>query len=81
MSQMPDKHEIRQDRHLRWMMRAGIPIALIAIASLWIGQAIGSSGLGILFFITLPIALVLGLAYNIRFMFLANRLRNKNDER
>ncbi|HEY5718507.1 MAG TPA: hypothetical protein VIS52_08425, partial [Motiliproteus sp.] len=72
------KQQIRQDRHLRWMMHAGIPIALIAIVSLWLGQTLGSRALGMLFVVSLPAALLLGLAYNIRYLMLANRLRDKD---
>jgi len=76
-SPLSDKPQIRQDRHLRWMMRAGIPIALIAVASLWLGQTLGSKGLGLLFLICMPLAIGLGLAYNLRFAILSYRLRQK----
>ena len=80
MKSILNKKEIRQDPMLRWIMWAGLPIAVIAVAALWLGQTLGSPGLGVLFVITMPIALVLGLAYNVRYMILANRARNKDKQ-
>jgi len=80
MQPLTDKQQIRQDHHLRWMMWAGLPIALIAVASLWIGGSIGSPGLGLLFFISMPIALTLGLAYNVRYAILSHRQRKKDTD-
>ncbi|WP_207062694.1 hypothetical protein [Motiliproteus sp. SC1-56] len=72
---MTDKQSIRADRHLQWMMRLGLPLAAIAIASLWLGRALESPGIGLLFFIALPLALAIGFAYNIRYIILAHRQR------
>lgn len=69
---------VRADRHLKWMMKLGIPLAIIAIASLWLGRYLESPGLGLLFFICLPLALVLGFAYNIRFLLLTHRQKQKD---
>ncbi|WP_210397339.1 hypothetical protein [Motiliproteus sediminis] len=80
MKKIINKPQIRQDRHLRWMMHAGIPIAIIAVGSLWLGRTIGSPALGMLFLVAMPAALALGLAYNIRFMILANRARKQDKQ-
>jgi hypothetical protein len=72
-----DKQAIRADKYLRLMMTTGIPLALIALLSLWVGQYLGSSGIGVLFLITFPLALVIGFAYNIRYVMLAARQRRQ----
>jgi hypothetical protein len=74
---MTDNTSIRADRHLQWMMRLGLPLAAIAIASLWLSRYLESPGIGLLFFVSLPLALILGFAYNLRYLILAQR-RKKN---
>lgn len=74
---MTDLPNLRADRHLKWMMWLGLPLALIAIASLWLGRYLESPGIGLLFFVTLPPALILGFAYNVRYIIL-NQRRKKN---
>jgi len=76
MSQI-DRKEIRSDKWMRRFMYSGIPIALISIASLWLGQWLGSPALGKLFIVSATAALVIGLAYNIRFVMLAVRQQQK----
>lgn len=68
-----DRQAIRSDKYLRLMMKTGIPLALISIVSLWLARTIGSDGLGLLFFITCPLALAIGFGYNIRYVSLAVR--------
>ncbi|MEH6469969.1 MAG: hypothetical protein V7752_01855 [Halopseudomonas sp.] len=68
-----DKQAIRADKYLRLMMQIGIPLALISVVSLWMARQLGSDGLGLLFFITCPLALTIGFAYNIRYVSLAVR--------
>ena len=73
-----DKQAVRADKYLRLMMKIGIPLALISIVSLWLSRSLGSDGLGLLFFITCPLALAIGFAYNIRYVSLA--VRRKRDQ-
>lgn len=74
-----DKQAVRADKYLRLMTKIGIPMALISIVSLWLSRSLGSDGLGLLFFITCPLALAIGFAYNIRYVSLAiRRQRDKN---
>lgn len=79
MSQI-DKKAIRSDRWMRRFMLSGIPLALISIVSLWVGQWLGSPALGKLFIVTAAGAIVIGLAYNIRFVMLAVRQQQKTDK-
>lgn len=68
-----DKKSIRRDGLLRFCMRAGIPLSIIAVMSLWIGQYAGSPVLGKVFIISAALAVVIGLVYNTRFMILSIR--------
>lgn len=68
-----DKKAIRRDPLLRVCMYAGIPASVLAVFSLWVGQAIGSSLLGLLFLFSTAIAIVAGLVYNVRFVMLSVR--------
>ncbi|QEW08110.1 hypothetical protein [Nitrincola iocasae] len=68
-----DKKVIRQDPFLRICMKTGIPLSIIAVISLWTGQSIGSAVLGMLFIVSASLAIVIGLAYNIRFVMLSIR--------
>lgn len=80
MSQI-DKKEIRRDIWMRRFMYSGIPIAIIAILSLWLGQWLASPALGKLFIVSASAALVIGLIYNVRFVILSVRqLKKKNQE-
>jgi hypothetical protein len=72
-----DKQAIRADKYLRLMMKTGLPLALIALLSLWAGRVFGSPGIGLLFFISCPLALLIGFAYNIRYVMLAVRQRRQ----
>ena len=76
-----DKAAIRADGWLRWMMRIGIPLALISIFSLWAGRYFSSPLLGLIFVVTLPVALTIGFAYNIRYVMLSMRQRKAYQQR
>ena len=71
-----DRGEIRNDSYLQWMKKLGIPLAVVCIAALWLGHTFNHPALGTLFFVTLPVTLLIGFAYNVRFVMLAVR-RNK----
>ncbi len=75
-----DKQAIRADKYLRLMMKIGIPLALISVTSLWLARQLGSDGLGLLFFITCPLALAIGFAYNIRYVSLAVRRQRQQQK-
>lgn len=75
-----DKPQIRDDRILKLMMRVGIPLALISVISLWASNYLGSAGIGLLFFVCAPLALLIGFAYNIRYVMLLVRQR-RNQQR
>ena len=68
-----DKKMIRQDPFLRICMKTGIPLSIIAVISLWTGQYAGSAALGMLFIFSAALAIVIGLAYNVRFVMLSIR--------
>lgn len=78
---MVDKREIRKDRYLQLMTKTGIPLAIISVLSLWAGRYFGSPGLGMLFFVTCPLAMAIGLAYNIRYVMLAVRKQREEKEK
>ncbi|MFT6914904.1 MAG: putative lipid-binding transport protein (Tim44 family) [Motiliproteus sp.] len=71
------KPEINTDPALKLMMRVGIPLALLSVLSLWASSYFGAPGIGLLFFITAPLALLIGFAYNIRFVMLLVRKRRQ----
>ncbi|MDA0423640.1 hypothetical protein [Stutzerimonas frequens] len=72
---MHEKNGIHSDLWLRRLMKAGIPLALLCVLSLWLGQWIGSGVLGWIFILTLPPVLLIGLAYNVRYLLLMQRAR------
>ncbi len=72
-----DRKQIRSDRWLKRMMRTGVPIAVVSILCLWLGQLMASPALGSVFLVTMPIALVIGFSYNIRYVILAVRARRQ----
>lgn len=71
------KSEIRNDRILKLMMRLGLPLALISVISLWASSYLGSAGIGLLFIICAPLALLIGFGYNIRYVMLLVRQRRQ----
>ena len=75
-----DKQAIRADKYLRLMMKIGIPLALISVASLWLARTSSSDGLELLFMITCPPALMIGFAYNIRYVSLAVRRQRQQQK-
>lgn len=72
-----DKKQIRADRWLKMMMRTGIPVAVVSILCLWLGHFFEDPAFGSVFLVTMPIALVIGFAYNIRFVMLAVRAQRE----
>ncbi|WP_417226695.1 hypothetical protein [Amphritea sp.] len=72
-----DRKQIRSDRWLKRMMRTGVPVAIVSILCLWLGQLMASPALGSVFLVTMPIALVIGFSYNIRYVMLAVRARRQ----
>ena len=68
-----DKKSIRRDKLLRFCMLTGIPLSILAVASLWIGQYAGSPALGVVFVLSAALAVVIGLVYNVRFVILSIR--------
>ncbi len=72
MSQI-DRKQIRADKWMRRFMFSGVPIALISIVSLWLGQWLVSPALGQLFIVSAGAAVAIGAAYNVRFVILSLR--------
>ncbi len=72
---MQQKVSIHSDPWLKRCMKLGIPMAILCVLSLWLGQMIGSPALGRLFLLTLPPVLLLGLTYNLRYLLLWQRAR------
>ena len=68
-----DKKQIRSDRWLKMMMRTGVPVAIVSVLCLWLGHLLEIPAFGSVFLVTMPIALVLGFAYNVRFVMLSVR--------
>lgn len=68
-----DKKSIRRDALLRFCMYTGIPLSLLAVLTLWIGQYAGSVFLGKVFVISAATAVAIGLVYNVRFVILSIR--------
>jgi len=67
---------IHADIWLRRCMWLGIPLALMCVVSLWLGQVLGSALLGWVFLLSLPPVLLLGLTYNLRYLLLWQRARH-----
>jgi len=75
-----DKKQIRADRWLKMMMRTGVPVGIVSILCLWLGHLLEVPAFGSVFLITMPIALMFGFAYNVRYVMLAVRAqRQEND--
>jgi len=72
-----NKKQIKQDDWLRRMRWVGIPLFVISILSLWAGQWLANPTLGQIFIVTMPIVLVIGFVYNIRFVMIAVRLQKQ----
>lgn len=72
MSQI-DRKQIRADKWMRRFMFSGVPIALISIVSLWLGQWLVSPALGQLFIVSAGAAVAIGAVYNVRFVILSLR--------
>jgi len=72
-----NRKQIRQDQWLRRMRWIGIPLFIVSILSLWAGQWLANSLLGQIFIVTMPVVLVIGFIYNIRFVMIAVALQKK----
>ncbi len=72
---MHEKNKIHSDLWLKRLMKMGIPLALICVLSLWLGQWTGSGVLGWVFILTLPPVLLIGLVYNLRYLLLMQRAK------
>lgn len=68
-----DKKQIRSDRWLKMMIRTGVPVAIVSVLFLWLGHFFENPAFGSVFVVTMPIALVFGFAYNLRYVMLAVR--------
>ncbi|MBP0047179.1 hypothetical protein H9C73_00400 [Marinobacterium sp. AK62] len=75
---MQQNNSIHADPWLKRCMKLGIPLAILCVASLWLGQVLGSPALGWVFLLTLPPVLLLGLTYNLRFLLLWQRSRRQS---
>ncbi|GGK63604.1 hypothetical protein [Amphritea balenae] len=75
-----DKKQIRADRWLKMMMRTGVPVAIVSILCLWLGHLLSEPAFGSVFLITMPIALVIGFSYNLRYVMLAVRARKAEQD-
>ncbi|WP_293265505.1 hypothetical protein [Neptunomonas sp.] len=74
---LTSKQKIRSDKWLQRLMKAGIPLAIVSVASLWLGHLLANPAFGKLFIVTLPLALLVGFTYNIRYVMLAVREQRK----
>lgn len=72
-----DRKKIRSDKWLKILMKMGIPLAIVSLSSLWLGHLLANPTFGKLFLVTLPLALLVGFAYNIRYVMLAVREQRK----
>jgi len=70
---MQDKNKISADIWLQRLMKTGLPLMVVCILSLWLGQTLGSPALGWLFVLSAPLVLLIGFAYNLRFLLLVQR--------
>lgn len=76
-----DKKLIRSDPWMKRLMMIGVPVAIIGVIALWLGQTLHSPALGSLFIISTAVALITGLIYNVRFVMLSVRqLKEKNKQ-
>lgn len=77
-----DKKEIRSDKWMQILMKTGIPVAIVSVLCLWVGWFFKIPALGQVFIVTAAIALIVGMAYNVRFVILSVRqLKEKPDEK
>ncbi len=74
-----ERQEIRKDRYLRILKNTGIPLAIISVACLWLGNALTSDALGKVFIVTMPLVLLIGFTYNVRYLILALRLKKQQE--
>ena len=79
MSDQDEGSKVTDDSWLRMMMKIGIPMAVISIASLWISQLMAVTWLFPLFVVTACFALLMGLLYNVRFVLLSVRRSREQD--
>jgi archaellum biogenesis protein FlaJ (TadC family) len=70
---MHENNKIGTDRWLQRLMKTGIPLAIVCILSLWLGQTLGLPLLGWVFVLTAPPVLLIGFAYNLRYLLLVQR--------
>jgi len=70
---MQDKNKISADIWLQRLMKTGLPLMVVCILSLWLGQTLGSPALGWVFVLSAPLVLLIGFAYNLRFLLLVQR--------
>jgi hypothetical protein len=75
-----DKKAIRKDKWLSLMMKLGIPLAIVSLASLWGGHLLANEALGKVFLVTMPVVLVMGFVYNIRYVMLAVRAQRATSD-
>ncbi len=79
MANQEQASKVTDDGWLRLMMKIGIPMVVISIASLWISQLMAVTWLFPVFIVTGALALLMGLLYNVRFVLLSVR-RSREDE-
>lgn len=70
---MQEKNKISADIWLQRLTKAGIPLALICILSLWLGQTLAMPALGWVFVMSAPLVLLIGFTYNLRYLLLVQR--------
>lgn len=75
-----DKKAIRKDKWLSLMMKLGIPLAIVSLVSLWGGHLLANEALGKVFLVTMPVVLVMGFVYNIRYVMLAVRAQRATSD-
>ena len=73
-----ERKKIGSDKWLRILMKAGIPLAVISLGSLWLGHLLANPAFGKVFLLTLPVTLLIGFTYNIRYVMLAVRQQRKS---
>lgn len=74
-----NKQQIRADKWLQRLMFTGVPVAAVSLLCLWSGWFFSIPALGSVFITTMAIALLLGFAYNIRFLILSLRARRDTE--